>query len=70
MSNEHGIHVTAFDADVIEPLNNSRQSFSQSDVGQYKSLALIHRINIFYGTAWDAKPSFFEQRRKVYLGTI
>jgi len=60
MGNEHGIHVTAFDADVVEPHNIGRQRFSQSDVGQYKSLALIHRINMFYGTAWDAEPRFFE----------
>lgn len=55
-----GIHVTAFDADIVEPHNIGRQRFSESDVGHYKSIALTHRINMFYGTDWDAEPNFFE----------
>jgi PRTRC genetic system ThiF family protein len=60
LGHPHGIHVTAFDADIVEPHNIGRQRFSESDVGQYKSIALTHRINMFYGTDWDAEPNFFE----------
>lgn len=60
LGHPHGIHVTAFDADTVEPHNIGRQRFSQSDVGQYKSIALTNRINMFYGTDWEAEPSFFE----------
>lgn len=60
LGHPHGIHVTAFDADIVEPHNIGRQRFSQSDVGQYKSIALTHRVNMFYGTDWDAEPNFFE----------
>lgn len=63
LGNEHGIHVTAFDADIVEPHNIGRQRFSESDIGLHKSIALIHRINMFYGTDWEAEPTFFTPTR-------
>lgn len=60
LGHPYGIHVTAFDADIVESHNIGRQRFSESDVGQYKSIALTHRINMFYGTDWEAEPAFFE----------
>lgn len=59
LGNPHGIHVTAFDADIVESHNIGRQRFSESDIGFHKSIALVNRINMFYGMEWDAEPTFF-----------
>lgn len=64
LGNNHGIHVTAYDADIVEPHNIGRQRFSQSDVGSYKSITLANRINMFYGTVWDAEPRFFDPKKE------
>lgn len=63
-NNEAGIHVTAFDNDLVEPHNIGRQPYSLSDVGQYKSLTLIHRCNMFYGTSWQATPAHFDPKKE------
>lgn len=60
LGHQHGIHVTAFDADKVEPHNIGRQRFSESDVGKYKSISLIQRTNLFYGLDWEAEPVFFK----------
>lgn len=60
LGNKHGIHVTAFDDDVVEKANIGRQSFSTSDIGTYKSITQIHRINMFYATDWVGEPRCFE----------
>lgn len=52
-----GLDVVAFDADTVSPFNLGRQRFTQSDIGLSKSIALIHRINVFYGCQWTAEPS-------------
>lgn len=65
LGHPHGIHVTVFDADTVEPHNIGRQRFSKSDIGQYKSIVLTHRINMFYGTDWDAVPNFFEPTEEI-----
>lgn len=54
-----GIHVTAFDPDLVSPSNVGRQMFSPSDVGQNKAVVLISRINSFYGLDWRAQPCLF-----------
>jgi PRTRC genetic system ThiF family protein len=51
-----GIHLTAFDDDIVTPFNIGRQMFSPSDLGNNKAVALITRINRFFGLNWDASP--------------
>lgn len=60
----HGIMVTAFDDDKVEIQNIGRQSFSQSDIGHYKSISLVHRINMFFGTNWQAEPRLFQPSKE------
>ncbi len=55
-----GLHVTAFDGDIITEANLSRQLFSSSELGLNKATALITRINRFYGLRWKAQPIQYE----------
>lgn len=54
-----GLHVMVYDDDIISDANVGRQLYSASEVGHYKSISLISRINRFYGTAWEAFPNRF-----------
>ena len=51
-----GIHVTLMDGDTISPINCVRQPFSRSEIGLYKAVVLVNRINIFWGLDWEAVP--------------
>ncbi|MDQ3048402.1 MAG: PRTRC system ThiF family protein [Bacteroidota bacterium] len=51
-----GLHVTAYDSDVITEANLGRQLFSRAELGMNKANALVTRINRFYGNTWDAVP--------------
>ena len=54
LGHPHGLHVTAFDADRVSESNVGRQVYSPADVGQYKSLLTIQRLNHFFGLDWEA----------------
>jgi PRTRC genetic system ThiF family protein len=56
-----GLHVTAFDGDAVSTANVGRQLYSPSDVGQNKALLTIHRLNLFYGLDWAARPWRYEE---------
>lgn len=47
-----GLHVTLYDDDLVTEANIGRQLFSLTDVGLYKSMVLIDRINSFFGVDW------------------
>jgi PRTRC genetic system ThiF family protein len=49
-----GLMVRVFDDDKVEPANLGRQLFPTADLGQYKAVALVNRINLFFGTNWKA----------------
>ena len=49
-----GLFVKVYDDDIITSSNRGRQNFAQSEVGLPKAVALINRINRFYGTNWKA----------------
>jgi PRTRC genetic system ThiF family protein len=49
-----GLMVRVFDDDKVEPANLGRQLFPTADLGMYKAVALINRINLFFGTNWKA----------------
>lgn len=54
-----GIHVTAFDPDLVSRANVGRQLFSPSDIGHNKAMVLVSRINAFYGLDWRAYTGAF-----------
>lgn len=47
-----GFDVTVYDPDRVSLSNIGRQRFTHADVGQFKSLILVHRINAFYNVNW------------------
>jgi PRTRC genetic system ThiF family protein len=60
LGHPHGLHVTAFDADRVSEANVGRQHYSAADIGQYKSIVSVHRLNLFYGLDWSAVPQRYE----------
>ncbi len=56
-----GLHVTVYDPDRVSESNVGRQLFSPSDIGQYKACVLVHRLNCWYGLAWEARPTRYTQ---------
>ena len=57
----YGLEVTLMDGDSVSETNCVRQPFSWSDVGQSKATVLINRINLFWGTKWNAHPTCFDE---------
>ncbi len=56
-----GLHVKAFDPDRVSEANVGRQLYSRADVGRFKALVTIHRLNQFYGLDWDAYPYRYDE---------
>ena len=52
----YGLRVTVMDGDTISPFNCVRQPFSQGEIGLYKGIVLVNRINLFWGLSWKAIP--------------
>jgi PRTRC genetic system ThiF family protein len=52
--NHPGLMVRVFDDDKVEPANLGRQLFTTAELGLYKAVALVNRINLFFGTNWKA----------------
>ena len=50
-----GLFVRVFDDDRVDAANLGRQLFTTAELGQYKSVALINRVNRFFGTNWKAE---------------
>ncbi len=59
--NHAGLSVRLWDDDVITEANLGRQLFAESEMGFHKSVALINRINRFFGTNWKAEKRKFEK---------
>jgi PRTRC genetic system ThiF family protein len=51
-----GLSVTAIDGDRISPANSVRQPFSEGEIGLFKAVVLINRLNLFWGLKWEAVP--------------
>lgn len=47
-----GFDVTVCDPDRVSRSNIGRQRFTEADIGHYKSMILVHRINAFYNVNW------------------
>lgn len=56
-----GLLVRLWDDDIVTNANLGRQRFAPSEVGLYKSVALINRANRFLGTNWKAETVKFER---------
>lgn len=54
----YGLRVFLVDGDRITDTNCVRQPFSRSEVGLYKVVVLINRLNLFWGLDWEAVPHF------------
>lgn len=54
-----GLFVRVFDNDTVTEANLGRQLFTTAELGLNKGVALINRINRFFGTNWKAVPSEF-----------
>src|SRR5579859_4126746 len=51
-----GLSVTVMDGDRISETNCVRQPFSAAEIGLFKSVVLINRLNLFWGLEWKAEP--------------
>ncbi len=61
--NHPGLSVRLLDDDVVTEVNLGRQLFAECELGLYKSVALINRINRFFGTNWKAEIVRFDKER-------
>jgi PRTRC genetic system ThiF family protein len=51
-----GLHVRAYDPDIVAESNLGRQLFSESDLGVNKADVFVTRVNRFFGLSWEAIP--------------
>ena len=58
-----GLHVTVFDPDTVSEANIGRQLFSESEIGLNKAVALVTRINRFFGSTWVAEDRRYPVRK-------
>jgi PRTRC genetic system ThiF family protein len=59
--NHPGFMVTLFDDDTVQTPNLARQLFTSAELGQFKSVALINRINRFFGLNWKAVTERYDK---------
>jgi len=62
-----GLMVTVYDDDTVSPANLGRQLFADAEIGLAKSVALINRINRFFGTNWKAVTKRYTMETLRYL---
>ncbi len=60
-----GLHVTLMDGDAISPSNCVRQPFSRSEIGLYKAVVLVNRLNVFWDLDWQAVPANLQKGERV-----
>jgi PRTRC genetic system ThiF family protein len=60
--NHPGLMVRVFDDDTVNRANLGRQLFTTAELGLHKSVALINRINRFFGTNWKAVPERYDKQ--------
>jgi len=60
--NHPGLMVSVFDDDTVTRANLGRQLFTTAELGLPKAVALINRINRFFGTNWKAVTEKYDKR--------
>lgn len=55
-----GLIVKAYDGDTVSESNVGRQCFYEPDIGKPKASTLIQRLNLCFGTKWEAKDEYYE----------
>jgi PRTRC genetic system ThiF family protein len=64
--NHPGLFVRVFDDDKVERANLGRQLFASAELKQFKSVALVNRINLFFGSNWKAETRRFDKHLATY----
>lgn len=67
-----GLHVRAYDPDIVTDANVGRQLFSPADIGANKAVAQISRVNRFFGNSWEAYPQVYggEQKNNILITCV
>jgi PRTRC genetic system ThiF family protein len=65
--NHPGLMVRVFDDDTVSRANLARQLFTTAELGLPKAVALINRINRFFGTNWKAIPERYDKQHHHWL---
>ena len=60
-----GLRVTLLDPVVISPTNCVRQPFRKSEIGLYKSVVLVNRLNLFWGLDCEGIPERLDPKRRL-----
>ncbi|MGB8131147.1 MAG: PRTRC system ThiF family protein [Candidatus Angelobacter sp.] len=53
-----GLQVIVADGDKVSATNCVRQPFSESEIGLFKSIVLVNRLNLFWGLNWQASAEY------------
>jgi PRTRC genetic system ThiF family protein len=56
-----GLMVRLWDDDKVDTANLGRQLFTTAELGQFKAVALMNRINRFFGTNWKAEIEKYDK---------
>ncbi|MGB9486858.1 MAG: hypothetical protein WCD04_12200 [Terriglobia bacterium] len=59
-----GLYMTVLDGDVISPTDCVRQPFSRSEVGLYKAVVFVNRLNLFWNLGWKAAPEHWTRKER------
>lgn len=62
-----GLHVYAYDGDIVTMANVGRQMFSAADAGLNKALVLVQRVNRYFGYEWEAIPHHYSGHDKANI---
>jgi PRTRC genetic system ThiF family protein len=57
-----GLQVIVADGDKVSATNCVRQPFSESEIGLFKSIVLVNRLNLFWGLHWQASTEYVTRK--------
>ncbi len=61
-----GLDVTVIDGDQVAESNVGRQMYTPADIGKNKAVVSVTRLNMFFGTAWEAIPAMMTKDTNLY----
>lgn len=69
------LHVVAYDSDIVENNNVGRQLYTLCDVGEYKVVNAVNKVNIAFGLQWegismDALPDGEDIRTNIVITCV